>query len=345
MHILSLFDGISCGHLALDRAEIPVNTYFASEIDKYAIQITQAHYPDTIQLGDVSKIRYQNGKIENLSDSYPSSIDMLIGGSPCTSFSQIGLKIGMRSSEEEILSLKRYLELKENGAEFLGQSYLFWEYVRLLSEVKPKYFLLENVRMDKKWANLISDVLGVAPIPINSSLLSAQNRPRLYWTNISGVTQPDDKHIRLDDILETLPNARDVSYTKTVQKAFSILQERYGYIPSRFNAYNTSRITDKARTLTAGGSPVTSTCATLLFEKCENGVHVVKNGKLDGMYESELEDGSYQLRHLSILEMERLQTLPEGYTNIQGISENQRRKTIGNGWTVDVITHIFSFVM
>ena len=350
MNVLSVCDGISCGRVALERAGVDVRKYYASEIDKYAIAITQHHYPDTIQLGDIAKLYYIDNNDGTFSFSSEKGlistpkIDMLIGGTPCTSLSFIGTKIGMRSKEEEVYTLERYLKLKENGAEFIGQSYLFWEYVRLLSEINPKYFLLENVRMDKKWADLISKNVGVEPIPINSSFVSAQNRPRLYWTNIPHVEMPKDKGIVLDDILDSHADRRDVAYTKTVQKALPVMQEKYGYIPERFNAYNTSRVLEKARTLTAGGSPITSTCATLMFEKCDDGVHEVKNGKLDGCYESKLEDGRYNIRHLSLLEMERLQTLPEGYTNIEGVSDNQRKKTIGNGWTVDVISHIFSYI-
>ncbi len=205
MNVLSLFDGISCGQQALERAGIKVDKYFASEIDKYAIKITMANYPDTIQLGSVVDV-----------DGYSlPKIDLLIGGSPCQSFSFAGKRKGMSTKDEqEILTLDHYLQLKAEGYEFEGQSYLFWEYMRLMNEVKPTYFLLENVMMGQKWERVLSKAIGVNPIEINSSLVSAQNRRRLYWTNIgmvpsglfgdmqSIIQQPKDKNILLKDILE-----------------------------------------------------------------------------------------------------------------------------------------------
>jgi DNA-cytosine methyltransferase len=192
MNILSLFDGMGCARVALDRLNINVTNYYASEVDKYAIQISQKNYPDTIQLGDVTKI-----KAENL-----PKIDLLVGGSPCTQLSFAGKRTGLSTKDkQDILTLDKYLELKEKNFEFDGQSYLFWEYVRLLKELKPKYFLLENVVMAKKWENIFSSVLGVTCIKINSAKLSAQNRNRLYWTNIPNITQPEDKCILLKDIV------------------------------------------------------------------------------------------------------------------------------------------------
>ena len=206
MNILSLFDGMSCGQQALERAGIKVNNYYASEIDKYAIQVTMANYPNTIQLGSVINV---NGY------SLPK-IDLLIGGSPCQSFSFAGKRKGMSTKDEqEILTLDHYLQLKSEGYEFEGQSYLFWEYMRLLNEIKPKYFLLENVMMGEKWEKILSKAIGVNAIEINSALVSAQNRRRLYWTNIglepnglfgdleSIILQPKDKGILLKDILES----------------------------------------------------------------------------------------------------------------------------------------------
>jgi DNA-cytosine methyltransferase len=172
MNVLSLFDGMSGGRQALERAGIKVDNYFASEIDKYAIQVTMANYPDTIQLGSVTEL-----------DGYSlPKIDMLIGGSPCQSFSFAGKRKGMSTKcETEILTLDQYLELKNEGFEFEGQSFLFWEYMRLLNEVKPKYFLLENVMMSEKWEKILTQAIGINPIMINSSLVSAQNRKRFYW--------------------------------------------------------------------------------------------------------------------------------------------------------------------
>jgi DNA-cytosine methyltransferase len=206
MNVLSLFDGMSCGQQALEKAGLQVENYFASEIDKYAIKVTMANYTNTVQLGSVIDV-----------DGYKlPKIDLLIGGSPCQSFSFAGKRKGMSTKDEqEILTLEHYLKLKSEGFEFEGQSYLFWEYMRLLNEVKPKYFLLENVMMGEKWEKILSKAIGVNPIMINSSLLSAQNRQRLYWTNIgmqpgglfgdlqSIIEQPKDKGILLKDILET----------------------------------------------------------------------------------------------------------------------------------------------
>lgn len=205
MNILSLFDGMSCGQQALERAGVKVDQYFASEIDKFAIKVTMANYPNTIQLGSVINVNgYDLPKI-----------DLLIGGSPCQSFSFAGKRKGMATKDEiEIYTLEHYLQLKNDGYEFEGQSYLFWEYMRILNEVKPKYFLLENVMMGEKWERILSRAIGVNPIEINSALVSAQNRRRLYWTNIgmkaaglfgdleSIIEQPKDKGILLKDVLE-----------------------------------------------------------------------------------------------------------------------------------------------
>jgi DNA-cytosine methyltransferase len=211
INVLSLFDGCSCGRQALERAGIEVNQYFASEIDKYAIQVTMANYPDTIQLGSVVNV---DGK------SLPK-IELLLGGSPCTNFSFAGKRKGMSTKDEqEILTLEHYLQLKTEGFEFEGQSYLFWEYMRLLNEVKPTYFLLENVEMGEKWEKVLSKAIGYNGIHINSALVSAQNRKRIYWTNIgmqpaglfgdleSIIQQPKDRGILLKDILQDNPNAK-----------------------------------------------------------------------------------------------------------------------------------------
>ena len=171
--VLSLFDGISCGRVALQRANIPVEKYYASEIDKYAIQVTQKNWPDTIQLGDVKEVWARN----------LPKIDLLIGGSPCQD-----------------------LSIAKNNRQGLQgtRSGLFWHYVRLLRTCKPKYFLLENVAsMPKEAKEIITRELGVQPILIDSALVSAQRRKRLYWTNIPNITQPTDKGIILSDVLET----------------------------------------------------------------------------------------------------------------------------------------------
>lgn len=210
MNVLSLFDGMSCGQIALTELNTPIDTYYASEIDKHAIKQTQLNFPKTIQLGSVVDVDVSKLK----------QIDLLIGGSPCQSFSFAGKRKGMSTKcEIEIVTLDQYISLKEDGFEFEGQSYLFWEYMRILTDIK-KYnpnvlFLLENVEMGKKWESILSNAIGLRGVHINSALVSAQNRRRIYWTNIktkiisvfydlqSDIPQPKDKGILLNDILES----------------------------------------------------------------------------------------------------------------------------------------------
>ena len=212
LRVLSLFDGMSCGQIALRELGYPIEKYYASEVDKFAIQQTQLNFPDTVQLGDVRNI-----DVDKLCEN--GAIDMLIGGSPCQSFSFAGKRVGMKTTEnEEIYTLERYLQLKQEGFEFEGQSYLFWEYMRILTELRrynPNIlFLLENVEMGKKWERVLSDAIGIRGVHINSALVSAQNRRRIYWTNIrvghsglfsepySDIPQPADRGILIRDILE-----------------------------------------------------------------------------------------------------------------------------------------------
>ena len=241
MNVLSLFDGMSCGQQALERNGIKVDNYFASEIDNYAIKVTMANYPNTKQLGSVVGV-----------DGYSlPKIDLLIGGSPCQSFSFAGRRKGMSTKDEqEIVTLDHYLELKNEGFEFEGQSYLFWEYMRLLNEVKPKYFILENVEMGEHWEKVLSKAIGVHGIHINSSLVSAQNRKRIYWTNIglepmglfgfpeSIIEQPKDKGIILKDILEDEVDERFILSDK-IQKRFKITAKDSNVIGSTKGEENT----------------------------------------------------------------------------------------------------------
>ena len=339
LNVLSLFDGISCGRLAMQKANLKINKYYASEINEYAIKNKKNNYPDIIELGDV---RYLNKKM------IEEKIDFLIGGSPCQSFSFIGYMDGMSTEEngikKDIVTLDDYLDAKEKGIKFNGYSYLFWEYVRLLKDIKPKYFLLENVNMIKKWEKVITNALGVEPIRINSSLLSAQNRKRLYWTNLPVKGNPKDCNILLNSILNVEDKYENVGDALTVQRSLPKLQKKYGYIPNMFNAYNSTEITDKSPTLSLG-SMVTSSCATTIFVKDDvDGKYKVQNGKInynDNIYNTKLEDGKYILRKLTPVECERLQNLPDNYT--KGVSDSQRYKMIGNGWTVDVIGWIFKY--
>lgn len=189
---------MSGGQIALTELDIPIDKYYASEIDKYAMQFTIQNFPDTIQVGDVREL-----DINKL-----DKIDLLIGGSPCQSLSMAGKRKGLSTKEGiEIFDLEIYLELKENGFEFEGQSYLFWEYIRIYNDLlergdNPKFFL-ENVEMGKKWESVFNDILGRKGIHINSALVSAQNRRRIYWTDIhDDIPQPEDRGILLRDILE-----------------------------------------------------------------------------------------------------------------------------------------------
>jgi site-specific DNA-cytosine methylase len=281
MNLLSLFDGISCGQIALNKANIPYNNYFASEIDKNAIKVTQHHYPNTIQLGDVTKI-----DVSNL-----PKINLLIGGSPCQSFSKSGKMEG-----------------------FDGKSGLFFEYLRIKEEVKPTYWLLENVKMKKEWKDIISDYLGVQPILINSNLFSAQNRPRYYWTNIL-ISDLVDKGIKLEDIV--LDDVLPITLTEVrTEEAKRIRRE------SMLNGKDFSPRRAKELVQRKDNK---SNCLTATFSTKE---HLFKNKNEDGY------------RKMLPIEWERLQTIPDNYTLVDGMTNSQRYKMIGNGWTVDVIAHI-----
>lgn len=293
-NVLSLFDGISCGQIALNRLNIEYNKYYASEIEKSGMLITNTNFPNTIQLGDVKNI---NGtKLDN--------IDLLIGGSPCQSFSFAGKMKGMSTKDNiEILSLEHYLELKNQDYEFEGQSYLFWEYVRILKEVKPRYFLLENVQMKEKWKNLISEILGVEPIKINSKVISAQNRVRNYWTNIPNIKQPEKKEKYLKDILEKNSDGTFLKGNLTEEYIqHKQNQKRWG---NHFGTIDT----EKSNTL----------CAI---------------GKSDVILLIDLK------RFLTPIECERLQGVPDNYTAPAAMTK--RYFHLGNGWQVDTIMHIFN---
>jgi DNA-cytosine methyltransferase len=333
MNVLSLFDGMSCGQQALERQGIKVDNYFASEIDKYAIQVTMANYPNTKQLGSVIGVDAR---------SLPK-IDLLIGGSPCQSFSFSGKRKGMSTKDEqEIVTLEHYLQLRAEGFEFEGQSYLFWEYMRILNEIRETnpnvLFLLENVLMGSKWEKILTKAIGVAPIMINSSLVSAQNRPRLYWTNIglnpiglfgdlvSSIQQPTDKKALLVNVLED--KVDDKYYLSHEVNA------RFKFTDNKGNIVGTTR--PDFRTIGQRdwvfGEYGKMSCLTATDYKQPKQVLQMKNQGPDQL----------KVRKLTPIECERLQTVKDNYTAC--VSDTQRYKMLGNGWTVDVIAHIFSYI-
>lgn len=303
---------MSCGQLAFERAGIKVNKYFASEIADSSIKVAQKNYPNTIQLGNVLDIKGNN--IED-------KIDVLIGGSPCQSFSFAGKQEGMATDENiEVVSLDQYLELKDSGFIFKGQSYLFWEYVRILKEIRPKYFLLENVKMAKKWEIIITEALGVEPIKIDSGLVSAQTRERLYWTNIPNIIQPEDKEIVIDDILE-----------KNIEHKY-LPKTRQEY--TNYNIEKVDKSIHKSTPIQLGSSKQF---------RCS----VRSNGKAFTIRKTECNgiiDDNYDIRKYTPIEVERLQTVPDNYTLCDGVSNTRRYEMLGDGWTIDVIAHILSYM-
>ena len=284
INVLSLFDGLSCGNIALEKAGIKVNNYYASEIDKWAIQIANKNYPNIIQLGDVTK--FDETKLPK--------IDLLIGGSPCQDLSFAGKGKGLEGD----------------------RSSLFYQYFRLLKERKPKYFLLENVKMKKEYQDVISNLLGIQPIKINSSLVSAQNRVRLYWTNIPGILQLENKGILLKDILESNPDQSfNSGHQKSGGKHSNMLNTTY-----KSQANTIHDINQKSFTICAG-------------------THGYALGHVERPCDPKVSTSETTYRKLTPLECERLQTIPDGYT--EGVSNTQRYKMLGNSWTADIIAHLF----
>lgn len=279
MNVLSLFDGISCGRIALERAGIKVDKYFASEIKNIAIKCSLDNYPDIVHIGDVRKISYRGGILKWQNGEEEVKIDLLIGGSPCQNFSQA------------------MVAPKRNG--FEGEkSSLFYEYYRILQEISPRYFLLENVKMKKSDELQMNKYLGVSPININSCLVSGALRNRYYWTNIPGVTHPEDRGIKLKDILTSGHTDRD-----------------------------------KARALLVSDSRPLSDKQRMLRRYRKSGFTTI-------VWENIGDDNS--IRYLNQVELERCQTIPVGYTKI--LTRNQAANVLGDGWTVEVIAHIFSFI-
>jgi len=316
MNVLSLFDGMSCGQIALEKLGIPVKNYFAAEIDKYAIQVAQDNYPDTIHVGDVKDIHTIDGHLVD-DFCFLHKIDLLIGGSPCQGFSFAGKQLNFDDP----------------------RSQLFFEYVRLLKELKPKYFLMENVKMKKESMDIITEYLGVEPIEINSNLVSAQNRKRLYWTNIPMEGLPEDKGIMLKDILEPVEQIDDAYYYS--DKSIAYMErgnDKWQQAGSRrADRYTQTPDTKKAFTITANfhkGVPYN------YFDDVRDKSKCVRSGGR-GSYDRHEWDSvdTQHIRKLTVTECERLQTVPDGYTC--GVSNTQRYKMLGNGWTVDVVKHIF----
>ena len=426
MRVLSLFDGISCGRVALERAGIPVECYYSSEIDKYAIKVAQAMYPDTVQIGDVCQIDFSD---------YIGKVDLIIGGSPC-----------------QDLSIAKQNRLGLRGE----RSGLFWKYVDALDIIRPRFFLLENVEsMKNEDRDAITDTLkklypDTQCVMIDSALVSAQRRKRYYWTNWS-VPQPEDKHIMLKDILESF--AEPIEPSEFVVKKLKDIENKYGEIPQAFNPYNTKKIDDKSPTLTVQSASQTSSATVLMFEPINadnyfksfqgginnrmlngkdksntlqaamgtgggncpvmfekvprrdvprdllqtrtpddkantllasaykgsgnngmtnipvrigtlpglgkgqaNRIYSVRGksvclnanggggGAKTGLYKIDLPDGDYYVRKLTVRECARLQTYPERCFDVANISNTQWYKAFGNGWTVDVIAHIFRYM-
>lgn len=311
INVLSLFDGIGGGRIALDIAEVPINTYYASEIDKYAMGIMQKNYPETVQLGDVRN--WRNWDIDW------KSIDLLIGGSPCQGFSCSGKQLNFNDP----------------------RSALFFEYVNILNrikEVNPNVkFLLENVRMKKEWEDVISKFLGVKPVLINSALITAQNRHRLYWANWE-FKEPIDKGINLGDIIENGLAVKVTNQGKVIEEA-----------PSKSSCL-------MARDWKGFGNQ----CMTGVIEPTKDNknslrILILKNGEIiegstvRSKVRIDLPDGEYTIRMLSPIEYERLQSVPDNYTavgviddKVVKISKTQRYSVLGNGWTSKVIAHILS---
>jgi DNA-cytosine methyltransferase len=378
MNVLSLFDGMSCGRIALNRLGIPVDNYYASEIDKYAIQVSQANYPDIIQVGDVTK----------LDTSTLPKIDLIMGGSPCQGFSFAGKQLAFDDP----------------------RSALFFEFVRCVKELQPKYFLLENVRMKKEYLDVISEYMGVEPIMINSALVSAQNRVRFYWTNIPGIEQPEDRGMVLRDILEndaeepmysniyggfgekkprehfnksvtiransgggSIPNIKlkdfelsdkaidymnrssskwsggktrkDIYIKHESEKGMCLTANMHKGVPYGVIAVDSYREvrTEEAKKLRKEmrqktGKDHTPFRAKKLVPRDDGKVGTLTTSLTNDHKISLTKEQEVYWRKLTPVECERLQTVPDNYTN--HVSNTQRYKMLGNGWTIEVITHI-----
>ena len=305
MNVLSLCDGMSCGHIALDRAGIKVDRYYAAEIKEIGIKVTKANYPNTIHIGDVNKISYSNGVLHTEIGDFQTDIDLVMFGSPCQTFS-----IAMPSEQR-------------NGRENKEKSGLFDECYRILKEVNPAYFLMENVRsMRDEDRDYITSIMNVSPIMIDSAKIAPCIRKRYYWTNIPNVTQPNEKEIRLQDILDDGWTDREKGHCLMVVDCRPLttpVKMFHRYYRKGFN--------------------------NLVFKSKEH--YEICKSYYDSHYkgmsanqipvgETDVFDG---VRFLNQIELERCQTVPEGYTKC--LTRNEAADVLGDGWTVDVIAHIF----
>lgn len=377
MNVLSLFDGMSCGRITLSELGIPVEKYYASEVDKFAIKATMQNFPDTIQLGDVRELEV----------SRLDKIDLIIGGSPCTNLSMSGKRKGLSTKEGmEVLDLKTYLELKENGFEFEGQSYLFWEYIRIYHELiergdNPKFFL-ENVEMGKKWESVFNETIGRKGIHINSALVSAQNRRRIYWTDIyDDIPQPEDRGILLRDILEeevdekyflsdkmieclkgrvktgndptcvamtACLTPKRTEYGKKIRKEYEagIVKEQIKNIqrlePREDGKTNCLTTVQKDNLIVVSGTIRTFGGKHFREIKSGKSCTLMARARNDGNAQPCVQIGA-KIRRLTPTECARLQTVPERYI-WDGISDTQRYKMLGNGWNIETIKHIFKYL-
>lgn len=339
---------MSCTQIALNRVGIEVDNYYASEIDKYAIEVTKDNYPNTVCIGSVIE----------LTDEYLESldIDILVGGSPCQGFSLSGKLHGSSTKcGKEVTTLNQYLTLKDMGFEFDGQSYLFWEYVRVMHIVKPKYFLLENVRITKKWLPMFNEAMDIDAIEINSSLVSAQNRRRYYWTNIQGVEQPIDKGLVVKDILETTVSEKFALSDKAIEymdrerngkprweyhrndinnKSSTIVAVQYKGVPYGVIGIPNGTLNKEGKSYALTASQGNCVAWNSIERRQRSMVSIAETDEID----PNIVDG-VRYRKFTPVECERLQTVPDNYTSC--VSNSQRYKMLGNGMTVDVIAHIF----
>ena len=350
MKVLSLFDGMSCGQIALNRIGITPDTYYASEIDKYAIKVTQTNNPNTVQLGDVTK--WREWGIDW------SSIDLVIGGSPCQGFSFAGKQLAFDDP----------------------RSKLFFVYLDILNHIKsfnPSVkFLLENVKMKKEYLNVITDKLSVAPIFINSALVSAQNRQRYYWCNWD-VSVPEDKGVVWGDVREHGVNTESFYYTEKALQWLGRHSQRKNKTLSIHDYHDKMQMLEASHHKKYSNQRFFGICDVPLEEEavasmrgrriCPETLKRVDSRKdikpvqhIEFRYDGKsnclstvgkdniavpftlpnrIPVQSFFFRYITPIECERLQTVPDNYTS--SVSNTQRYRMLGNGWTVDVIAHLF----